>query len=74
MLYNMGKTQLYMHVLKNYTYTVYITSGACHSRMSDNVYVRNGKSRAFETIKKITETQLRFLLVLELFKCKNLLY
>jgi hypothetical protein len=36
------------------------------------MYVRNGKSRAFATIEKITETQLRFLL-LELFKCKNLL-
>ena len=52
-------TQLYIHVLKNYTH---ITLGACHSRMSDYMYVRNGNSRAFATIEKITETQLRFFL------------
>ena len=57
-----------MHVLKNYTH---ITLGACHSRMSDYMYVRNGKSRAFATIEKITKTQLRCFL--GLFKCKNLL-
>jgi hypothetical protein len=57
-----------VHWSINYTY---ITLGACH-RHSDYMYVRNGKSRAFATIEKITETQLRFLL-LELFKCKNLL-
>jgi hypothetical protein len=43
----------------------------CHSRMSDYVYVRNGKSLAFATIEKITETQLRFFL--EVFKCRSLL-
>jgi hypothetical protein len=35
------------------------------------MYVRNGKSRAFATIEKITKTQLRFFL--EVFKCRNLL-
>ena len=57
-----------MHVLKNYTH---ITLGACHSHMSNYMYVRNSKSRAFATIEKITETQLRFFL--EVFKCRNLL-
>ena len=66
--YTTWGTQLYIHVLKNYTH---ITLGACHSRMSDYMYVRNGKSRAFATIEKITETQLRFFL--EVFKCRNLL-
>ena len=33
------------------------------------MYVRNGKSRAFVTIEKITETQLRFFL--EVFKCRT---
>jgi hypothetical protein len=37
--------------------------------MSDYMYVRNGKSRAFATIEKITETQLRFFS--EVFKCRT---
>jgi hypothetical protein len=57
-LYNMGNRTL-------------ITLGACHSRLCDYMYVCNGKSRAFPTIEKITETQLRFFL--EVFKCRNLL-
>ena len=43
MLYNMGNTTL-------------ITLGACHSRLCDYMYVCNGKSCAFATIEKITES------------------
>ena len=37
--------------------------------MIDYMYVRNGKSRAFATIEKITETQLGFFF--EVFKCRT---
>jgi hypothetical protein len=67
-LYNMGNTTLHSCIEELYPHYIL---GACHSRMSDYIYVRNGKSCAFATIEKITETQLRSFL--EVFRCRNLL-
>jgi hypothetical protein len=62
----MGNTTLHSCIEELYPHYIL---GACHSRMSDYMYVRNGKSRAFATIEKITKTQLRFFS--EVFKCRT---